>query len=269
MTFVLQPVRFLGRSVIAFFGYFGELTRLAMETFASVLTKRPRLKILGEQLVSIGLGSQTVIIVTGAFTGAVFAAQMFFAFNDFGMGTTVGAVTSISICRELGPVLTGLMLSGRVGAAMAALIGTMKVTDQVDALRVMGVHPVEYLVAPRFLGMMISMPILLAEAIGIALLASHIIAVYLFHVPSAWYGHQTWINTNPVDFLIAFIKGTVFGMIIVFVSCHHGFKTKNGTSGVGKATTTAMVSSSLLIVISNLFLTLILNKFFPLKMLSL
>ena len=205
-------------------------------------------------------------MVTGAFTGAVFAAQMSFAFSEFGLGTMVGAVVSVSTCRELGPVLTALMLSGRVGSAMAAQIGTMKVTDQIDALRCMGVSPVEYLVVPRFLGIMVATPILSAISIICGILASQFIAVFLFTVPSEWYSYQTWINTGLVDIMIGMIKGIFFCGIIVFVSCHEGLKTEEGNEGVGKATTSAVVISSLLVVVSNLFLTLILNYFFPLHL---
>ncbi len=267
MATVIHFLSFLGRPVLDLFRYFGRLFFLLGETFVALFS-RPRLRLVAGQVVSIGLGSQPVIIVTGAFTGAVFAAQMYFAFSGYGLGTTVGAVVSVAICRELGPVLAALMVSGRVGAAMAAQIGTMKVTDQIDALRTMGVDPVEYLVVPRFLGMTLSMPVLLAETIGFGLLASHLLVVHLFHVPEAWYGYQTWLNTNLEDLLIGAIKSLIFGAIIVLVSCDQGFRTRFGTSGVGKATTAAVVSSSLLVVMSNLFLTLILNQFFPLRIIA-
>jgi len=122
-----------------------------------------------------------VVIVTGAFTGAVFTFQTFVKFKDFGVETSVGAIVSIALCRELGPVLAGLMVAGRVGASMAADIGTMKVTEQIDALRVMGVDPVEYLVLPCFIAMMISMPLLIAESISFGLLASLL-------------GHGAWLR---------------------------------------------------------------------------
>src|SRR5205823_7610403 len=124
------------------------------------------------QIVEIGLLSQLVVIVTGAFTGAVFAAQTYFQFNRIGMGSAVGAVVSVAIARELGPVLTGLMVSGRVGAAMSAEIGTMKVTEQIHALRALAVYPIDYLVVPRVLAMVVSMPLLTAECIGFGIVAS-------------------------------------------------------------------------------------------------
>src|SRR3954468_7852288 len=125
----------IGRSVVFFFNYIGEVVLLAADTFRSLFTHRLRWKLFLRQIVEIGLLSQLVVVITGGFTGAVFAAQTFFQFNKLGMGSAVGAVVSVAICRELGPVLTALMVTGRVGAAMSAEIGTMKVTEQIDALR--------------------------------------------------------------------------------------------------------------------------------------
>ena len=269
MNILFRPFQQLGQFTIRFVTYFCGLFRLIGETLKFMVTHRARFRRFAGEAARFGIGSLPVIIVTGAFTGAVFAAQMSFAFSDFGLGTTVGAVVSLSICRELGPVLTALMLVGRVGSSMAAQIGTMKVTDQIDALRCMGVSPVEFLVVPRFQGIMLATPILSAIAIICGIAASHFIAVFLFSVPSEWYGYKTWINTNLVDILIGIIKGFFFCGIIVFVSCHQGLNSGEGTEGVGKATTSAVVIASLLIIVSNLFLTLILNHFFPLQLINL
>ncbi|PYJ41780.1 MAG: ABC transporter permease, partial [Verrucomicrobia bacterium] len=150
----------LGAPFVAFVQYLGELLLLAADTIQSIFTRRLRWRLFLRQIVDVGLHSQVVVIVTGAFTGAVFAAQTYFQFNKIGMGSAVGAVVSVAIARELGPVLTGLMVSGRVGAAMSAEIGTMKVTEQIDALRALAVYPIDYLVVPRVLAMIISMPLL-------------------------------------------------------------------------------------------------------------
>ena len=149
----------VGTPIVSFFTYVGELVLLAAETFGSVFAHKIRWRLFMYQIVEIGLRSQLVVMITGAFTGAVFAAQTFFQFNKLGMGSAVGAVVSVSVCRELGPVLTALMVTGRVGASMSAEIGTMKVTEQIDALRALAVHPVDYLVVPRTLAMMLSMPL--------------------------------------------------------------------------------------------------------------
>src|SRR6195256_5255281 len=146
----------IGRRVVSFAVYVGDVVVLAGETISSAFSQKIRWRLFMQQIVEIGLRSQLVVMITGAFTGAVFAAQTYFQFNKLGMGSAVGAVVSVSICRELGPVLTALMVTGRVGASMSAEIGTMKVTEQIDALRALAVHPVDYLVVPRALAMMIS-----------------------------------------------------------------------------------------------------------------
>src|SRR5262252_2785890 len=169
----------LGRPLVRFIQYLGEVVMLAADTFHSLFTHRLRWKLFLNQIVEIGLLSQLVVVITGGFTGAVFSAQTYFQFHKIGMGSAVGAVVSVAICRELGPVLTALMVTGRVGAAMSAEIGTMKVTEQIDALRALAVHPIDYLVVPRALAMMISMPLLVAECIGFGIIASYLVAIVL------------------------------------------------------------------------------------------
>ena len=261
---MLRIIEMTGSLVTRFLRHMGEVVLLMVETVKALFLGRVRWRLVGQQVVAIGFGSQLVVIVTGAFTGAVFAAQSYFKFSEYGMESTVGAVVSISMCRELGPVLSGLMVSGRVGAAMAAEIGTMKVTEQIDALRAMGVHPIDYLVVPRTIAIMLSMPLLVAEAIGFGLLASHIIAVYGFKIPGSWYMHHVVEYTELIDISIGMIKGFVFSVLIVMISCHQGLNASNGAVGVGKATTAAVVLSSLALLIINFFLSLILNYMSPL-----
>src|SRR5882762_6574091 len=177
----------LGAPILAFFQYLGELVLLAADTFRSIFTHKLRWKLFLNQIVEIGLLSQLVVVITGGFTGAVFTAQTFFQFNKLGMGSAVGAVVSVSICRELGPVLTALMVTGRVGAAMSAEIGTMKVTEQIDALRALAVYPIDYLVVPRTLAMMLSMPLLVAECIGVGIVAGYFVAIFLLDVNGTYY----------------------------------------------------------------------------------
>ncbi len=257
------PLITLGRAGIRFLAYFGQLGFLVAEAFESLVRTKPRFRLMLEQIVRIGFGSQVVVIVTGAFTGAVFSAQSYFKFKDFGIESTIGGIVSVSLCRELSPVLSGLMVAGRVGAAMAAEIGTMKVSEQIDALRVMGVHPVDYLVMPRFFAMIISMPLLIAESIVFGLLASWLVAVPGFGIPNSWFWTHTIEHTDLRDFLYAIIKSLVFGVLIVLISCHQGLSASNGAVGVGQSTTKAVVFSSLALLIFNFFLTLLLNYFFP------
>src|SRR6202162_5906600 len=200
----------LGTPLLSFFQYLGEIVLLAADTFRSIFTHRLRWKLFLNQIVEIGLLSQLVVIITGAFTGAVFAAQTFFQFDKLGMGSAVGAVVSVSICRELGPVLTALMVTGRVGASMTAEIGTMKVTEQIDALRALAVHPIDYLVVPRTLAMMLSMPLLVAECIGVGIAAGYFVAIFLLDVNGTYYVANMVRWTQMRDIVMALSKAFCF-----------------------------------------------------------
>ena len=164
-------IRFLGGCAIAFLTYLGEVGNLVASVAGSLVHGKIRWRMVLEQIAETGFRSQPVVIVTGAFTGAVLAAQALFQFKPLGMETGGGALVSVAMLRELGPSVTALMLAGRVGAAMAAEIGTMKVTEQIDALRSMDVHPTDYLVTPRFLAMLFAMPLLIAESAAFGILA--------------------------------------------------------------------------------------------------
>lgn len=259
----MHIITFLGELFINFLNYLGETALLASETLLSICTGRIRPKLVIQQICEIGYRTQTVVLVTGAFTGAVFTAQTFFQFNNLNMESAVGPVVSVSMCRELGPVLVGLMVAGRVGAAMSAELGTMKVTQQIDALRALAVHPVDYLVVPRALAMLVSMPLLIAECILIGILAGYYTAVRVLGVSSVYYLENMHRFTHGSDIFMAMIKGGFFGIIIVFISCREGLNTKDGAVGVGRATTEAVVIGSLSILIANFFLTMGLNMIFP------
>jgi phospholipid/cholesterol/gamma-HCH transport system permease protein len=261
-----DPISAIGRGMLLLVGQFGQVGILIAEMFESIARAKPRFRLVLEQIVRIGFGSQGVVIVTGAFTGAVFTAQSYFKFTDFGIESTIGGIVSVSLCRELSPVLTALMVAGRVGAAMAAEIGTMKVSEQIDALRAMAVHPVDYLVMPRTWAMTISMPLLVAESIVFGLLAAWFVGVVGFGIPHAWFMTHTTEHTNLTDLAYACIKGLVFGWLIVIVSCQQGLAASNGAVGVGLSTTRAVVYSSLAVLVFNFFLTLFLNYFFPMGM---
>jgi phospholipid/cholesterol/gamma-HCH transport system permease protein len=179
------------------------------------------------------------------------------------MGSAVGAVVSVSVCRELGPVLTALMVTGRVGASMSAEIGTMKVTEQIDALRALAVHPIDYLVVPRTLAMMVSMPLLVAECVAIGIAAGYFVAIFLLEVNGTYYMANMVRWTLLRDIIMALSKAFIFALLIVFISCHKGLTTEEGAVGVGKATTEAVVNASLAVLIFNFFLTMGLNIIFP------
>lgn len=261
---MLSVFRLPGKLILDLLEYLGSLFHLLIEVLNSITIGKKHPRLFGEQLVKIGFGSQAVIIVTGAFTGAVFCAQSYFKFSEFGIESTVGALVSVAMARELGPVLTGLMVAGRVGASMAAEIGTMKVTEQVSALRAMAVHPVDYLVTPRLAAMMVSMPLLIAESITFGIIASYIIAVFGFGLESPFFMQHLEDHTAFSDIFIGMVKGFFFGIIITLVSCWQGLNARNGAVGVGQGTTAAVVQSSLIILIVNFFLSFLLNEFFPL-----
>src|SRR6188508_177555 len=253
----------LGAPLLAFVEYLGQLVLLAADTFRSIFTHKIRWRLFMNQVVEIGWRSQSVVVITGAFTGAVFAAQTYFQFNKLGMGSAVGAVVSVSICRELGPVLTALMVTGRFGASMSAEIGTMKVTEQIDALRALAVHPIDYLVVPRTLAMMLSMPLLVAACIGIGIAAGYFVAIYLLDVNGTYYVANMVRWTQMRDIIMGLTKAFCFALLIVFISCHKGLTSREGAVGVGRATTEAVVNASLAVLIFNFFLTMALNIIFP------
>ncbi len=241
----------------------GQTALLAVESFHSILTGRVRLLLVLRQLVEIGYGSQFVVVVTGAFTGAVFTAQIFYQFSTLNMSSAVGPVVCVALFRELGPVLTGLMVAGRVGAAMSAEIGTMKVTQQLDALRALAVNPIDYLVVPRVVAMLISMPLLVAECVFFGIISAYYVGTQLLGIPSVYFLQNIWRFIDGHNLVMSLIKGFIFAIIIVFISCQQGLTTREGAVGVGRATTDAVVICSLCILIGNFFLTMALNMVFP------
>ncbi|RFC42570.1 MAG: phospholipid/cholesterol/gamma-HCH transport system permease protein [Verrucomicrobia bacterium] len=253
----------VGSTVIRLLRYVGQLAFLVGETATSIRVAPLRWALFFKQVAEIGFGSQLVVVVTGAFTGAVFSAQTFFQFHRLGMDSAVGAVVAVSMFRELGPVLTALMLSGRVGASIAAEIGTMKVTEQIEALRSLGVHPIDYLIVPRILALLVSTPLLVAECVGLGIGAGYLVATKVLGVSKAYYLTNMLSFTTGRDIKMALIKGMVFAGLIGFIACEEGLKTANGAAGVGRAPTQAVVIASLVILISNFFLSFLLNIFFP------
>jgi phospholipid/cholesterol/gamma-HCH transport system permease protein len=192
----------------------------------------------------------------------VLCAQTYFQFHKVKMDTATGAVVSVGMSSELGPVLAALMLTARVGAAVAAELGTMKVTEQIDALRTLATHPVDYLVVPRLLACLVSSPLLTAEAILVGIGASYLIGVHLLGIDGAYYFANMNRYTAPVDVLAGLSKSVVFGGLIALVSCYKGLNCPQGAEGVGRATTEAVVIASISILVSNFFMTLFLTRLF-------
>ena len=208
-----------------------------------------------EQLEVIGLGSLTVVLLTGFFTGAVLALQSGMTLDQFGARPYVGRLISASMIKELGPVLTALMLAGRVGSGIAAELGSMVVTDQVSALRALGTDPVRKLVVPRVLAGFIMAPILTVVANGVGLLGGWIIAVTQLRVASSVYWQSVVDGLYMADLWMGLIKPFFLGFIIVSIGCHVGLRASGGTQGVGRATTSAVVAASVTVLVVDFFLT--------------
>jgi phospholipid/cholesterol/gamma-HCH transport system permease protein len=220
-------------------------------------TVRPPIDVrnLLKQIEEVGIKSIPVVLITGAFTGMVLALQSYTGFKRFNAEAFVGTVVALSMTRELGPVLSGLMVSGRVGSAMAAELGTMQVTEQIDALYTLATNPIKYLIVPRFLASVIVMPILTLFADVVGILGGYLVSVNLLGSNPTIYLRRTFDYLDLEDFYTGLLKSVVFGMIIAIVGCYQGFHTQGGAEGVGKATTKAVVMSSLLILIANYFIT--------------
>ena len=210
------------------------------------------------QMARLGADSLPIVLMTIMFTGMVLAVQTSKEFVRFGAASSVGGVVAIAMGRELAPVLTGVVVAGRVGAAIAAEIGTMKVTEQIDALRVMATNPTTYLVVPRFLAAVLMLPILVVFANAIGSIGGWIVATSYAGISSFTYTNSIKVFMEPFDMISGMIKGAVFGAIIAIVGCHKGLHTRQGAEGVGISTTAAVVLSIILIFISNYFLSIIL-----------
>lgn len=238
----------------------GEFTLLTREAFISLFKRRPPLSDVIYQLYFIGVKSQSVILITGAFTGMVLTAQTYFQFHRVGMDTATLAVVGVGMCSELGPVLTALMVAGRVGAALAAELGTMRVTEQIDALRTLATHPVDYLVAPRLAASLIAMPLLTAESIAVGIMGGYVLCRVFLGAFATYAWDNMLLYTYGRDVAIGLIKSFIFAAIIAMISCYKGLTCREGAEGVGRATTEAVVFSSITLLISNFFLTLTLNR---------
>ena len=200
----------------------GRITLLAKESVASLLTFKVAWRDLIYQIYFVGVKSQSVVLITGAFTGMVLAAQTYLQFHKVKMDTATLAVVSVSMCSELGPVLTGLMVAGRVGAAIAAELGTMRVTEQIDALRTLATHPVDYLVVPRLLALHIALPLLTAESIAVGIGAGYLVGVYFYGIDPTYLWYNMLRYTAVAEVIVGLIKGLIFGGIVALIGCYKG-----------------------------------------------
>ncbi|HXE79715.1 MAG TPA: ABC transporter permease [Vicinamibacterales bacterium] len=232
-----------------------EYARLCGATATGVFTRPFYYRDVVLQLENIGLGSLTVVILTGLFTGAVLALQSGITLDQFGARPFVGRLVSASMIKELGPVLTALMLAGRVGSGIAAELGSMVVADQVNALRALGTDPVRKLVVPRVLAGTLMAPVLTIVADFVGILGGWVIAVFQLRVASSLYWSSVLEGLYPADPWMGLIKPFFLGFVIVTIGCHVGLRARGGTQGVGRATTNAVVAASVAVLAVDFFIT--------------
>jgi phospholipid/cholesterol/gamma-HCH transport system permease protein len=232
-----------------------EFAFLTGKTFASMFQRPFYVRDILMQMDHIGVGSLTVVMLTGFFTGAVLTLQTSKTLSQFGAVGFTGGLVSVALVRELGPVLASLMVAGRVGSGMASELGSMLVTEQINAMRALGTDPIKKLVVPRVLGTIAMLPVLTIVADAIGVFGGLAIALSVLHITANLYLNRAWDALNYMDLFGGLLKPLVFGATLSIVSCYCGLRTHGGTQGVGRSTTQAVVGSSVLILVFDLFLT--------------
>ena len=245
----------LGRVFLGFLETTGRLSIFTGNATISAILPKYYLRQIMRQMMEIGYYSLPVVGLTAIFTGAVLALQTYTGFSRFNAESSIASVVVISITRELGPVLAGLMVAGRVGASMAAEIGTMRVTEQIDALTTLSTNPMKYLIAPRIMAGLITMPLLVLVADIIGVYGGYLVSIHKLGFSPGNYLKSTFDFLEYKDVISGLVKAGVFGFIIALMGCYHGFNSKGGAQGVGRATTNAVVSASILILCSNYLIT--------------
>ena len=250
-----NPVQGIGHGVLALFGAIGRLTLFALEATSHCARPPFYPRLLLRQMVEIGFYSLPVVGLTGLFAGMVLALQSHTGFSRFSAESTIPTVVVLSITRELGPVLAGLMVAGRVGAAMAAEIGTMRVTEQIDALTTLSTNPHKYLIVPRLLGGFLMLPFLVLVADIIGVFGGYLVSIYKLGFNPESYIANTFEFLETMDVVSGLVKAAVFGYLIALMGCYHGFHSRGGAQGVGKATTNAVVTGAILVLVFNYIIT--------------
>lgn len=255
MKIILDICQRLGRRVLMFLEIIGRLFLFAFKALRDVLLPPYYPKLIGQQFINIGYYSLTVVGLTALFTGMVLALQSYTGFARFNAESAIANVVVLSITRELAPVLAGLMVAGRIGASIAAEIGTMRVTEQIDAMTTLSVNPFQYLIAPRVLAGTLMLPILVLIADLIGVFGGFLVGVYVLDFNPYTYIQQSWDFVQVMDVVSGLVKAAVFGFIVTLMGCYNGYYSGRGAQGVGSATTNAVVSASILILIFNYVLT--------------
>jgi phospholipid/cholesterol/gamma-HCH transport system permease protein len=237
----------------------GEYWQLIVNTVKAFLIRPPSFSLILQQLYEVGAASIPVVAITGFSTGLVLAAQSFYQLADKGLTSVTGLMVGKAMMTELGPVLTAFMITGRVGASMCAELGTMRVTEQIDALKTMSINPCRYLIAPRLLAGTIMMPILTVFSIIMGIFGGYLISTYFFGMSHATYFDPMPTHITTFDLSTGIIKAFFFGILIMTIACYKGMTTEGGAAGVGRFTTNSVVITYCCILLSNFFLTIALN----------
>ena len=255
MTTLLEFVQRIGSIFLGFLGMVGRLSVFTLKGTSHCFRGPWYFGIIYKQMIEIGYYSLPVVGLTAVFAGMVLALQSYTGFARFSAEGAIANVVVLSITRELGPVLAGLMVAGRIGAAMAAEIGTMRVTEQIDALTTLSTNPMKYLVAPRLIAGVTMMPLLVFIADIIGVFGGYLVAIYKLGFNPSNYIQNTWNFLEATDVISGLVKASVFGFIVTLMGCYHGYHSKGGAQGVGTATTNAVVSASILILCFDYILT--------------
>ena len=251
----MNPLAAIGRAFLALLEAMGRLVLFAGAAVSHIVRPPFYPRALLRQMVDIGYYSLPVVALTTLFSGMVLALQSHTGFARFSAEGAVAGVVSLAITRELAPVLAGLMVAGRVGASMAAELGTMRVTEQIDALSTLSTDPMKYLVAPRILAGFAMLPLLVLVGDVIGIFGGYIVGIYKLGFAPAAYIDQTWRFVEVHDVATGLVKAAVFGFLVSLMGCYHGYRSEGGAQGVGRAATDAVVSSAILILVFNYIIT--------------
>ena len=252
---MLRFIAGIGAVFLRFLAGAGRVVVFAGSALATVFMPPYYPRVILREMVNIGYFSLPVVGLTAIFTGMVLALQSYTGFSRFAAEGAVATVVVLSVTRELGPVISGLMVAGRVGAAMAAEIGTMRVTDQIDALTTLSTDPLRYLVLPRLLAGLITLPLLVVVADIIGVFGGYLVGVFKLGFNPQAYLNGTWQHLETTDVVSGLVKAAVFGLIIALMGCYQGYHSRGGAQGVGRATTYAVVSASILILVVDYLIT--------------
>jgi len=257
---VYESIADVGAAVVNAIETLGDITLFTWRTLAWMVTRLPRRETLFANMYQIGVLSLPVVALTGTFIGMVLAVQSYTQFRAFGLETQLGGVINKTMFRELGPVLAATMLAGRVGSAMAAELGTMRVTEQIDALSSMGANPIQYLVVPRFLSCLLLIPSLTIMAVFMGVMGGMVYCVFVLDIDTQHYWSNSQKFVENWDLFYGVVKSVFFGATIGLLSCYRGFHCEPGAEGVGSAATTAFVQSFVVIIVIDLFLSIFLDQ---------